>query len=174
MAVPRIKGNLYGSLQVGKAERPNFSQKQSVLGLSWSGIPPRWPLIAPWQDCGPKYERHAAVCWHTSSFLTLLLLQKLFTEGRKSVQKEKVNVEDYFVRSPQKGLEEVSQHCQVMTENNLTQMHEPACSEVIRTVPLHIYCHPPAALFQREQLRNFSSETFPSYQWITLFCNCNI
>lgn len=38
-------------------------------------------------------------------------------------------MEDYFARSPQKGLQELSWHCQVMTESDLTQMHEPACSE---------------------------------------------
>lgn len=31
------------------------------------------------QVCAPKDERHSAVCWHTSSFLPFLLLQKLLT-----------------------------------------------------------------------------------------------
>lgn len=67
-------------------------------------------------------------------------------------------MEDYCVRSPQKGLREVSWHCWVTTENGLTERCEPARAEVNRTVPLHIQSRPPAALFQREQQRNFSHQ----------------
>lgn len=69
-------------------------------------------------------------------------------------------MEDYGVRSPQKGLREVSQHHQVMAEDGLTQRREPARAEVNRTVPLHIQHHPPAALPQTEQWRNFSHQRF--------------
>lgn len=67
-------------------------------------------------------------------------------------------MEDYCVRSPQKGLREVSQHHQATAENGLTQRCEPARAEVNRTVPLHIQGHPPAALSQREQQRDFSHQ----------------
>lgn len=74
-------------------------------------------------------------------------------------------MEAYSVRSPQKGLREVSQHHRVMAENGLTPRREPGPAEVNRTVPLRIQHPPPAALSQMEPWGNFSSsETFSSFQ----------
>lgn len=166
---PRIKGNLYTPpLHIGEAQRNDFSPKRNCSGgsLGMAYLP-----TAPRQGCAPKDERR---------MLAYLLLSAPFAPTKATYIKQKGCtgggglcgglLREKSSEGLTRGVLALLGHDRKWSDREVWASSCWSQQDRTSAYPVSSSC----CSFPKGATEEFfSSETFSSYQWATLYCCCN-